>query len=165
MATRIAVMDGGVIQQIGTPDEIYEQPANLFVAQFIGTPSMNMMRGEIRHQDGKVLAELEALDTTVDLSAHPFAEKPSEGSRIVLGLRPEHAELNANGLPAQFSAPVRYAEKTGSDATAFVDTKSKPFAIRIDPDDASGIKTGQEIKFGYATERFNLFDANSGRRI
>jgi len=165
MATRIAVMDGGVIQQIGTPDEIYETPANLFVAQFIGSPGMNMMRGTIARDGTKIFAQLDEVDARVDLSGHKFAEAPAAGDPVVIGLRPEHGLIGAKNKPAQFDLPLRYAERTGSDATAFFETKGKPFALRVEPGEAAGMKPGGTVSLGFDTDKFNIFDARSGRRI
>ena len=80
MATRIAVMDGGVIQQIGSPDEIYEMPANLFVAKFIGSPSMNVLETRLSVTDGRVSAIHLPTAVSLDLSGYPFAMRPSSPS-------------------------------------------------------------------------------------
>ncbi|MCB1518808.1 MAG: ABC transporter ATP-binding protein [Hyphomicrobiaceae bacterium] len=165
MATKIAVMDGGVIQQVGTPDEIYETPANLFVAQFIGSPSMNMLRAKVARDGERLLANLEDASASIDISGHPFAQPPKDGDQIVVGLRPEHGLVDASDLPASLELPVQYAEKTGSDATLFLKTGSKPFAVRIEPSQAANYQTGAAVRVGFATEKFNIFDAQSGRRI
>src|SRR5690606_4705722 len=88
MATKIAVMDGGVIQQFGTPDEIYEAPRNLFVAGFIGSPAMNLRRGVISQVNGRTSAQIDGV--SLDLTRYRFATAPKDGQEIVLGLRPEH---------------------------------------------------------------------------
>ena len=88
MATHIAVMNGGVIQQFGTPDEIYERPGNLFVAGFIGSPPMNLLPATVQGTSATT-----AEGVTVNLAAYPFASRPADGSAIILGLRPEHFHL------------------------------------------------------------------------
>ena len=76
MATRIAVMDGGVIQQIGTPDEIYERPANLFVARFIGSPPMNILESRLEIAGNRVVAVHRGTGVEMDLSDYGFARRP-----------------------------------------------------------------------------------------
>src|SRR5690606_8054134 len=96
MATKTAVMDGGVIQQFGTPDEIYETPANLFVADFVGSPSMNVVESVVEKKNGGVTAEGDGL--SFDLSRYPFRQQPAEGQKVKVGFRPEHLRV-ANGAP------------------------------------------------------------------
>src|SRR5690606_21854551 len=94
MATKIAVMNAGVIQQFGTPDEIYERPANLFVAGFIGSPAMNLRKAKLALANGKT----EAIFTSgvrLDVSDYPFVVPPQDGNEVIAGLRPEHFTLAA----------------------------------------------------------------------
>src|SRR5690349_9489985 len=122
MATRIAIMNAGVIQQFGTPDEVYDKPANLFVAGFIGAPPMNLLNGTIGAADGKMVATL-ADGAQIDLGRYPFETQPRHGDAVVLGLRPEHfatrGQLNGSAA-ASFRLPVQYTEKTGADATTYL---------------------------------------------
>ena len=123
MATRIAIMDRGVIQQIGSPDDVYETPANLFVAKFIGSPPMNILNGVLKVSGDSVTALHEPTNTAIDLSAYPFLTRPADGTKVAIGLRPEHFSLGEGGsagVTASFSLPLLYTEKTGSDATAFL---------------------------------------------
>src|SRR5690606_34299724 len=117
MATKIAVMDGGVIQQFGMPDEIYSNPKNLFVAGFIGSPAMNLRRGRLNAANGKIKAEVEGIE--LDLDKYGFQSRPEDGRPIVVGLRPEHFGEPGDGVAdptATFELPVQYTEKTGGDA-------------------------------------------------
>ena len=93
MATRIAVMDGGVIQQIGTPDEIYERPANLFVARFVGSPPMNILETTIDLTGNRVVAIHRPTGVEMDLSDYAFARQPAAGMKVLVGLRPEHFSI------------------------------------------------------------------------
>src|SRR5690606_26226214 len=88
MATQITVMNGGVIQQFGTPDEIYGRPRNLFVAGFIGSPAMNLRPGTLSVEGGRVAVDIE--DHQLELSAYPFEARADHGRPVVVGLRPEH---------------------------------------------------------------------------
>jgi len=169
MATRIAVMNGGIIQQFGTPDDIYEQPANLFVARFIGSPAMNIFEATARvSPGGAVSAGLDAVETSIDLSGYPFAARPIEGTRLSIGLRPEH--FNAGGpngaaQAAVFDLPIRHCEKAGSDATAYLEAGGQVVAVRIDPARARELKAGDRLRASFPLDRINVFDAQTGRRL
>jgi multiple sugar transport system ATP-binding protein len=166
MATKIAVMDGGVIQQFGTPDEIYGKPNNLFVAGFIGSPAMNLRTGKISTSGGAVRASLEGMD--LDLSRYPFETKPQDGQPIVVGLRPEHFGQPDQSVPdtvGTFSLPVQYTEKTGGDATGYLKLGSGLIATRIDPEQIGRFKQGDIIKIAFPAGKAHVFDAQSGRRM
>ena len=169
MATRIAVMDGGVIQQIGTPDEIYERPANLFVARFIGSPAMNTLKARVDRSNGSIAAIHAPTGARLDLSGYTFAREPKDGSDVVIGLRPEHFDISAQASPgaaARFSLPVRYTEKTGTDVTAFLDSQDgQLLAVRFDNKHHHVPTTGEVMDIHFPRDRFDLFDAASEKRI
>ena len=166
MATKIAVMDGGVIQQFGTPDEIYEQPQNLFVAGFIGSPAMNLRPGKISQANGSLRAEVGGLP--LDLSRYAFTAKPAEGQPVVVGLRPEHFGVDDETVTdptANAELPVQYTERTGSDATAYLKLGEDLLAVRMNPERVSGIQQGAPIRVSFPQSKLHLFDAQSGRRL
>ena len=168
MATKIAVMDGGVIQQFGTPDEIYERPANLFVAGFIGSPAMNLRPARLTVANGRVGAETEGVSGLLDLSDYPFVAPPLDGTPIILGLRPEHFGPIDRPLAegaAVLELPVQYAERTGSDATAYLRSSDKLVAVRIDPSQVAAAVAGRPAKISFLKGKANIFDAQSGRRM
>jgi len=105
MADKIVVMNAGNIEQVGAPLELYDEPANLFVAGFIGSPSMNMIAGVVR-RDGGVCVDAEGTRLAV-----PDAPELTEGRKVVFGIRPEHLELADDGLPVT----VAVVEPTGSE--------------------------------------------------
>jgi ABC-type sugar transport systems, ATPase components len=167
MATKIAVMDAGVIQQFGTPDEIYERPANLFVAGFIGAPAMNLRPATLRLAAGRVEAVF-APGAALDVTDYPFAAAPEDGMAVIAGLRPEHFDLKgaASGpLAGSFTLPVRSTERTGSDATLYLAFAPDHLALRISPDRAGGLQPGDRVEVGFQAGKANLFDARSGRRL
>lgn len=164
MATRIAVMDGGVIQQFGTPDEIYEWPATLFVAGFIGAPAMNMLDATLSVGNGNVTATTDD-GTAVDLGQFAFAAEPHDGQLVKLGLRPEHFEIGASGGIAEFSLPVRSTERTGSDATIFLKLGNQLLLVRAEPETARQIRDGETIPVSFPAGKINVFDAHSGLRM
>jgi multiple sugar transport system ATP-binding protein len=168
MATRIAVMDGGVIQQIGTPDEIYERPANLFVARFIGSPPMNILESRLEVAGGRIVAVHRGTGVEMDLSDYGFARRPDGVANVLVGLRPEHFSLgkpNGSVPAASFELPVRYSEKTGSDGTAFLAAAHELLAVRFDHSQAGAVSEGQPVTASFPRDRFNVFDAATGHRI
>ena len=167
MATRIAIMDRGVIQQIGSPDDVYETPANIFVAKFIGSPPMNILDAKVSISNGKATAVDEQTGTTIDLSAYPFVNQPTDGQKIAVGIRPEHFSLgDGEGAAAGIlTLPLLYSEKTGSDATAFFTTKGELMAVRVDPAKVGKLKVGEPVRLSFPGEKLNVFDAQTGRRM
>lgn len=167
MATRIAVMDGGVIQQIGTPDEIYERPANLFVAGFIGSPAMNLRKATVSKKGAKTEAVF-ASGTRLDIGDYDFSETPADGHEIIIGLRPEHfiaPGADMKNAAGHFDLPVRSVERTGSDAIAYLDFENELLALRVDPDNMTQLKRGTNAKVGFQRGKSNVFDAHTGRRL
>jgi multiple sugar transport system ATP-binding protein len=168
MATRIAVMDGGVIQQIGTPDEIYESPANLFVARFVGSPPMNVLETTVQLTGNRVLATHKPTGVEMDLSDYAFARQPASGMKTLVGLRPEHFSIgkpNGGKPAATFDLPLRYSEKTGSDGTAFLAAADDLIAVRVDHSQIGALREGANVKAVFPADRFNVFDAETRHRM
>jgi multiple sugar transport system ATP-binding protein len=168
MASRIAIMDRGVIQQIATPDEIYSTPRNLFVAGFIGSPPMNILAARLSVAGAAVRARHGATGIDFDLSRYPFARPPHDQEDVLLGLRPEHfVPGRANGVEpaAAFSLPVRYTEKTGGDCTAFLDAGSGLMAVRLATAAAAAPMPGARLAVHFPKDRLSVFDARTQLRI
>ena len=166
MATKIAVMDAGVIQQFGTPDEIYETPRNLFVAGFIGAPAMNLRPAILTHSGGRTTARVDGV--TLDLSRYRFAAPPTDGQQVVVGLRPEHfgqPGLDVAGEAGRFTLPVQYTERTGSDSTGYLKLEDGLLAIRMEPARSAALGQGDVVNVGFPGDKLNLFDAASGLRM
>lgn len=167
MATKVAVMDGGVIQQFGTPDEIYETPANLFVAGFIGSPAMNLRHAKLA-VSGERTEAVFANGTRLDLSDYAFQTAPQDGHSIIVGLRPEHFVVGphaSDDLAATFDLAVEYTERTGPDASAYFTFEDQRLAVRVTPDVAAGLKTARTASVGFLKGRVNVFDAQTERRM
>ncbi len=166
MATKIAVMDGGVIQQFGTPDQIYGSPQNLFVAGFIGSPAMNLRPGTLSVKNGRIGAQIEGV--TLDLAGYPFLAPPVDGTAIVMGLRPEHFGSPGDVPPdaaAVFELPVQHTEKTGSDATVYLKLAGAILAVRADPEEIGRMRAGSTVKVAFPKGKVHVFDAQTGRRM
>ena len=154
MADRIVVMNAGIVEQSGTPLELYDQPANVFVASFIGSPAMNLLKGKIK---GGSKPSFETDDGVV----LPLAKAPSgsDGRAAIYGIRPEHMALGSKGVEAE----VTVVEPLGSETQVFAKIGNQKcvgvFHERLP------LKPGQKITLQPDLKCVHLFDAESGKRI
>jgi len=146
MANRIVLMKSGVIQQVGTPAELYATPANVFVATFVGSPPMNLFTGRI--ENGVFRGPIEA--------AVPSGLKPG---LVTLGIRPEHVEIRNGGLPAV----IDVVERVGPDSFLRART-AEGAALTVRVDGATRAKEGDRIDVRFPLEHLRLFD-DAGNRI
>jgi multiple sugar transport system ATP-binding protein len=156
MGDQIVVMRDGRIEQTGNPLELYDRPANLFVAGFIGSPAMNFLRGTLRREGGT--AEVELADGT-RLQAPPLAGG-SDGQAVVFGTRPEHLLLvGERGIAAE----VAVIEPTGADT--FVSCRHQGVELAVVFRERHAFLPGHTIRLQPDPTRAHLFDADSGRRL
>jgi multiple sugar transport system ATP-binding protein len=148
MADRIAVMNEGRIEQLGEPLELYDHPANLFVAQFIGSPAMNVFDGVYRN------GAVEALG-----SRWPASVKASEGQNVKYGLRPEHLSLQPQGIAAE----VEVVEPMGAETEVLARVGERTFTVMLHG--RASVGPGERVFLAPQGEHAHLFDAASGRRI
>ena len=157
MADQIVVMRDGLVEQRGQPLELYDHPANLFVAGFIGSPAMNFLPGTMRRANGGAQIELAG---GVRVPA-PRDAAGVDGQKIVFGTRPEHLELAPEGQG--LAASVVVVEPTGADTQVFAkfgDTElTAVFRERHD------FRAGQAVRLMPDHERTHLFDAESGKSL
>ena len=153
MADKIVVMQEGLIEQVGSPLELYDTPVNLFVAGFIGSPSMNFLPGIVRVRDG---LQVETSGATLD--AAPLAGL-QDGRKIVLGVRPEHLAVGADGIPVS----VLVVEPTGSE-THVVCRHGDGDLVAVFRERVS-FKAGEQLRLRPQPEFIQLFDAATGMRI
>ncbi|MCY1449720.1 sn-glycerol-3-phosphate import ATP-binding protein UgpC [compost metagenome] len=157
-------MKDGIIQQFGTPQQIYNDPANQFVASFIGSPPMNFIPVRLARQDGRLLALLDSGQARCELPLGGAADA-LEGREIILGIRPEQIALGAadgNGLPA-IRAEVQVTEPTGPDLLVFVTLNQTKVCCRLAPDVAC--RVGDTLNLQFDPARVLLFDAANGERL
>jgi ABC-type sugar transport system ATPase subunit len=157
MGDRIGVMQGGRLEQIGTPDAIYNQPASRFVAGFVGSPPMNFFEGAIeRADDGArfVAGELSA--------ALPGAPGPL--GRAVLGVRPQHLAVHPEPRPGALPASVFALEHLGKESVVILEDRERN-RVRALVDPEFEARVGERLFVAPAHERCLLFDAADGRRI
>jgi multiple sugar transport system ATP-binding protein len=167
MATKIAVMNKGVIQQIGTPDEIYHTPNNLFVAGFVGSPSMNFIDLDVRHDGGGLAAVEPASGLAFDLARANLRETPANGRRVRVGIRPEHlrvGEANGDTSPCVRMQP-KYFEKLGPEAIAFLSFRDQVIAVRVAPAAIPSLQEASDIPVTFPIDRVSVFDAETGKRL
>jgi multiple sugar transport system ATP-binding protein len=159
LADRIVVLNGGRIEQVGPPLQLYHEPDNLFVAGFLGAPPMNFLAGVV-HAAGAGTASVAVAGggAVVEVA---LAEPPADGSRVTVGLRPEHTAADAaGGVPATLFAVERLGE--GTYLYASVNGSGEQAVVRADPDREWEI--GQTLSLGAPQARIHVFGAD-GRRL
>jgi len=157
MADRIVVMNAGRVEQMGAPLELYDQPANLFVAGFLGSPSMNFLEGTYR-RDGDA-AYVEGADG-VRLPA-PLRDGARDGQAVVLGVRPEHVMLVAEG--AGVAGTVDVVEPTGANIEVFAMLGGARVCATFS--ERHPFASGDAITLGWDLAKVHLFDKTSEQRI
>ena len=161
LASRIAVMQGGRIQQIDTPQRIYGRPVNMFVAGFLGAPSMNFVAGRLQREAERLWFVSNAL--RADVSAYAFAAAPADGSAVVLGVRPEHLSFVAEGAPAAGRAQLVLVEPMGSNQIVWLDAAGSSLAVERDSGPAPEV--GATLSVALAADCVSLFDAQTQQRL
>jgi multiple sugar transport system ATP-binding protein len=187
LGDRVAVMRAGVIQQVGTPEELYQRPRNLFVAGFIGSPAMNFLPGTL--EDGRLRTALGDVELPAEVAAK--VRRAGPGRDLIVGIRPEHFEDAAlvNGQRAEgrtFEAVVDVLESLGSDKYAYfrlegarataqeleelaadAGTGDAPggdqVVARLDP--ASRAREGHRLRLWFDPARLHLFDPGNGAHL
>ncbi|MFM0296351.1 MULTISPECIES: ABC transporter ATP-binding protein [Paraburkholderia] len=158
LATRMAVMRGGVIQQFGTPAEVYARPDNLFVATFLGTPAMNLLKGTLETRDGSVHFSSE--HGRLDVSAYPFKSTPANALPCVLGVRAEDVRV---GEGASERAKVSLVEPMGNHRVIWLDYHGVQVAS-IDQT-KTPVAVGDTVAFSFGGTHVSLFDEAGGARL
>ncbi len=162
MGDRIAVMRDGVLQQYGTPTDIYRQPANMFVAGFLGSPAINLFPGEIvSHEDQPAFA---CQDFVWPLDRFT-ASAVETGRQVQLGVRPEDIVVAKSGQEGETDLPsvLTFHEPVGSQLHLFVNIKDTMVTATVAPD--FEVRSGETLFLRFKKGRIQLFDAKSERRI
>ncbi|GHA10294.1 ABC transporter ATP-binding protein [Devosia pacifica] len=164
LADRIAIMKNGVIQQLADPHTIYNRPTNLYVAGFIGSPSMNFLEGDLIGGDQPTI-RLES-GTTIPVGGYEFETKPKSGStKAVLGIRPEHILVGeaAASMPYQEDVVIEIVEPMGSDTLAYTTVGGVSVSARADSE--LDLKAGQKLRVGFDPGRGSIFDVETTNRL
>lgn len=155
LATRIVVMQGGKIQQIGTPEHVYERPMNLFVAGFLGTPAMNFISGELDAQKRFVSSSLH-----MNLSAYSFINPWEARAEVTLGIRPEQIQIREDG---QFVGTIALIEPMGNHQVVWLQVGAQTISSIVN--DQRPFAIGQTVLYGIDVSKVSLFDPHSQQRL
>ncbi|WP_374371438.1 ABC transporter ATP-binding protein [Tabrizicola sp.] len=159
LADRIAVMKGGVIQQLAAPQEIYNRPSNLFVAGFIGSPSMNFLKGKT--VDGGRAFQFGA--TRIDLAGYDGGAV-LERDQAILGVRPEHITVSTTPLSGpSIPAEVEIDEHLGADSLLWLKAEGANMSVRVPVE--GRLPPGTKVHLGLDIPKASLFDAKTEQRI
>lgn len=156
LADRIAVMRGGVIQQLAPPQEVYNRPVNRFVAGFLGSPGMNFIDGKI--SGGK----FETSGVSVPLARYNF-EKPAGDQPAVLGIRPEHIASGdaARDMPFKQAVTIDVVEPMGSDTLVWTKLGANNLALRVEAE--RNALSGDQLAIGFDPAKASLFGGDEAR--
>jgi multiple sugar transport system ATP-binding protein len=167
LGDKVAVMKDGIIQQFGTPKQIYNDPANLFVASFIGSPPMNFIPLRLQRKEGRLVALLDSGQARCELPL-VMNDAGLEDREVILGIRPEQISLApatsaaSQGLPT-LRAEVQITEPTGPDTLVFVSLNQTKVCCRLSPELAPQV--GESLELQLDPARVLLFDAKTGERL
>jgi len=159
MASRIAVMNKGLLQQLDTPQALYDRPSNLFVAGFIGSPAMNFFDAKIRKDNGTVYAEMKGFTLKLPVSrAETYAR--FDGKTVIFGIRPEDIH-NPEFVPTDIAtdsveAKVDVIELMGNEIILYLVSGEHNYVARVDP--RTRFKIGENVKVAFNMENFHIFD-------
>ena len=164
LGDRIVIMKDGFIQQIGTPQEVFNHPYNLFVATFIGAPQMNLFDAKLVKVDGKYAVEMDGHVVVLSdekqaaLAANNVAEQD-----IVFGIRPEHITLEDTGV----AGTIEVHELMGSSVHLHVDAVGRDVIIVVSTMNMTGaevaaLKSGTQVKFTYGGNNCHVFNKETG---
>ncbi len=193
MGDRVAVLKRGVLQQVDAPQTLYDSPDNIFVAGFIGSPSMNIAEADLTRENGTTIANVGSMRLPVpDAIAQHYPRVPDYiGKKVAIGMRPEHFVRSSDGA-ARMRVKVDLVEALGSDVLVHFTSDSRPivtedmreavddadafaelerrareggqsFTARIEPKNVP--KLGEEIELGFRGEELHFFDLENGRAL
>ncbi|PRD44931.1 ABC transporter ATP-binding protein [Phyllobacterium phragmitis] len=164
LADRIAVMKGGVVQQLDEPMTIYNKPRNLFVAGFIGWSAMNFISGQLAEKAGKTV--FRGGDFDIALDGYQAEGPLTSGREVVLGVRPEHIQIDGQGganLDEAHDAIVDLDEPMGPDSLVWLKVGSQQLSVRVES--GKRYRPGDSVKVSFNVGKASLFDAKSEERI
>ena len=166
MATRIAVINKGVLQQLDTPQHLYDHPNNLFVAGFIGSPAMNFFQGKLRRDENKLVFDGSDFALPIPASrAKPY--EAHAGKDVIFGIRPENihdAELVPTNIDAvKVNVKVDVTELMGNEIFLYLVSGNNAFVARVDP--RSKLRVGQQASVAFDMDNVHIFDGTTEQAI
>lgn len=177
LGTRIVVMKDGVIQQVDTPQNLYDYPCNMFVAGFIGSPQMNFINATVAKKGSNYFLKFDKYEIPVPadkskgdkLNANDKGGNALEkyvGKEVIFGIRPEHVHDEADELAkadTQFDANVDVTELMGAEIYLYVNVAGQPITARVEP--TSKAKVGDKIKICFSLDKIHIFDKDTEQII
>ena len=167
LGTRIVVMKDGVVQQVDTPQNLYDKPANLFVAGFMGSPQMNFMDGTVKVNGSE--ASISFAGTEIKLpadKAKALIDGGYDGKIVTFGIRPEDISDATDGAPegsAVFSSTVKVYELLGAEVFLYFDLEETPVTARLEP--SCKARPGDTVKVAFDVEKIHVFDKETELKI
>jgi multiple sugar transport system ATP-binding protein len=166
MASRIAVLESGLLQQIDTPSNLYDKPDNIFVAGFIGSPAMNFFPATIQQSNGKLVVDSDTIQLEIPDSRKDVFQSHA-GSEIIFGIRPEDIFTPEYAPPGIIAQPVEttvdITELMGNEIMLFLKSGKHDFVARVDPRTKVGI--GQEMQVVINMDNMHIFDRETEKAI
>lgn len=164
ISDRIAILDKGIIMQIGTPREIYKNPKNVFVAEFIGDPPMNLLGCSLRYEQNRTVLDFSQIQLDISLIADSIREKVSDGEAIIFGIRPEDIAIEEENVsPNSIKGKVFVVEVFGPETIIHVKIGDLTLIVR-DFSDAN-INTGETIWLKIDLNRIYIYKKEDGKII
>jgi multiple sugar transport system ATP-binding protein len=154
MSDRVAIFDSGFLQQVGSPETVYNQPANLIVASFIGTPPMNFIVGVLGGGDERILRA-----GSLEIPLPSVRAENASSTEVTLGVRPEHVLLGEQGLPGR----VAIVEPSGHETIVTLVLDGIRMMTRVAP--GTTLAVGQQVGVSFDLKHMHLFDTRTGKAI
>ena len=172
LGDRIVIMKDGRIQQVGTPTEVFEMPKNLFVAEFIGAPKMNVMRTELKREGGEWFVTPFGVKLPVDGGkGEALSAKYAPTGEVILGVRPEHIVLSKAGEPGAIPCTVEVNEMMGSELHLHVVTGDgtrlivRVPTIDLDAEQRGGLTNGSKLYITFRGKVMHFFDCETEENL
>lgn len=168
LGTRIVVMKDGIVQQMDTPQNLYNHPANVFVASFIGSPQMNFLDAVCEIKDGAAVLKAGGCEITLDAEkSKALSDGGYNGKTVVMGIRPEDI-YDAGDMPENFThsiveAPVTMYELLGAEVYLYFDLQGTTVTARVAS--TTNAQTGEKMKFALDLSKIHLFDKETEKTI
>ncbi|MRH88317.1 sn-glycerol-3-phosphate ABC transporter ATP-binding protein UgpC [Nocardia sp. SYP-A9097] len=159
MATRIALLNGGRIEQVGTPEELYDRPRTTFVAGFLGAPPMNLFPAQVIRDVNSLRVRTDGVDAALDITPAPDSE--TEPTAVIAGIRPEHLYLDDAATAAR--GTVTMVENLGSEELVHITAGAVELCVRAKR--PAGVRVGEAVGLRVAPGDIHLFDKDSGLRL
>jgi len=160
MADRIAVMRDGVLQQLATPSEIYNRPANKWVAGFIGEPAMNFMDCEIIENNGKILLKNDAFESALTKEQSSIIKTNARGNSVTMGIRPDDISFATSAKESMVSGEVLVTELLGGDMLVEAQVSNSRITVKTKPDYSGQMGDTCQLKFD--NTRWHVFAGEDG---